>query len=631
MIRSMKKALSIVISSIIIMIFWVYLSVWSDLKNPPSPDYGHILLMDRHGITLTDISRPGGYQIDYSGSLSTDLIRGILEIEDARFYEHSGVNTRAKIASLYQNIQAGMIVRGGSTITEQYIKNTYYPWAPRTMMQKIREAIGAIIIENNMTKEQILREYLSTVYMGNREYGIQTQIQKWTDPIEIISRLRYPNISDLNRERVIAYQSGIEERLRVAGIWFSSSSFQLPNPNSQLPTSNSYPYITERVERERRSYCKWETNTLNQWTYSIPENICHTQDIELKLTIDRDLMQQALMISKGVLQSLSEKKVGNASILIMSPKDNTILAYIGNTKASEKIDMITRRRSVGSVLKPIIYLLALRSWADAEDYLLDDKIPYETGVEGRYFVPENYNPRSYGPIRIREALGNSLNAATVSLTDTLGLSRVYDFLWSSGVDLDHDIGYYGYGISLGTVETTLENIVDTYGRVLTDFTDPDVWQIAEILRDPRNRARTFGISSILGTSIPLPVKTGTSTDFRDNWAIWYTPEAIVWVWVGNTDGSPMGDISGVSGAWPIWHHITEYMIERDMISKKNIPPPVWIKQIAICLDTPCLRRELSYTRKSESPKSRPIDGIYFESDFFGGVSQETSEKWKMQK
>ena len=134
--------------------------------------------MDRHGIILTDISRPGGYQKDYSGSLDTEIVRGILEIEDARFYEHSGINTKAKIASIYQNIQAGTIVRGGSTITEQYIKNTYYPSSPRSMIQKIRELIGAIIIENKMTKEQILRRYLSTVYMGNGEYGIQTQIDK---------------------------------------------------------------------------------------------------------------------------------------------------------------------------------------------------------------------------------------------------------------------------------------------------------------------------------------------------------------------------------------------------------------------------------------------------------------------
>jgi membrane carboxypeptidase/penicillin-binding protein PbpC len=488
--------------------------------------------------------------------------------------------------------------------------------------------MGAIIIEHKMTKEQILRWYLSTVYMGNGEYGIQTQIEKWTNSIEVISRLRYPNVNSINVPRVTSYQSSIRERLHLAGIEISGYS---SNQNLQHPNIQKYPLITERIKRELQSYCSGEINTLNQWMYDIPANICHTQDIQLRLTIDDNLMREAFMISRGILQGLSEKKVWNASILIVNPKDHTILAYIGNTNPSEKIDMITRRRSVGSVLKPIIYLLALRSGADAEDYLIDDKIPYETGVEGRYFVPENYNPKSYGPIRIREALGNSLNAATVSLTETLGLSRVYDFLRSSGVNLDHDIWYYGYGISLGTIETTMENIVTTYDKNLTNLTDPESWQIAEILKDPRNRSRTFGISSILGTSIPIPVKTGTSTDFRDNWTIGYSPDAIVWVWVGNSDGSPMWDISWVSGAWPIWHEITEYMIRNKLISWYNIPPPVWIKQIPICLDTSCLRRELSYSRKSESPRSRPIDGIYFESDFFGWVSQEVSERWKMQK
>jgi membrane peptidoglycan carboxypeptidase len=214
----MKKVLSILISSIIIAIVWIYVSVLSDLHHPPSLDYGHILLTDRHGIILTDISRPGGYQRDYTGSLDTDLVRGILEIEDARFFEHSGVNISAKMASIYQNLEAGTIVRGGSTITEQYIKNIYYPGSSRTIMQKIRESIAAIIIEHRLTKEEILRGYLSAVYMGNMEYGIQSEIERYVDPIEIISRLRYPNIHDENRDRVTSYQSSIRERLEASGL-----------------------------------------------------------------------------------------------------------------------------------------------------------------------------------------------------------------------------------------------------------------------------------------------------------------------------------------------------------------------------------------------------------------------------
>lgn len=113
--------------------------------------------------------------------------------------------------------------------------------------------------------------------------------------------------------------------------------------------------------------------------------------------------------------------------------------------------------------------------------------------------------------------------------------------------MEHDAGYYGYGISIGTVELSLENIVQAYAT-LTDINNPEKYMIAKILSDSRNRARTFGISSILNTSIPIPVKTGTSTDFRDNWTVSYSPDAIIGVWVGNSDNSPMIEVSGVTGA-----------------------------------------------------------------------------------
>jgi penicillin-binding protein 1C len=127
-----------------------------------------------------------------------------------------------------------------------------------------------------------------------------------------------------------------------------------------------------------------------------------------------------------VISSLGRKNVNNAAIYIIDLKTRKILAYIGNTNAGEKIDMIDRPRSVGSLLKPFVYLLALRSGVDAEDYVLDEKTAYETGVDGKYFIPENYNPKSYGPVKIREALGNSLNSSAVRITDILGINTVYN-------------------------------------------------------------------------------------------------------------------------------------------------------------------------------------------------------------
>ncbi|MBC7498577.1 transglycosylase domain-containing protein [Candidatus Gracilibacteria bacterium] len=622
----MKKILLFISLVIFVLVAFFVIDIYKTVSGNPNTTYGHLMLRDRSGKIITDKGRSGGYALPYSGALDTDLVTNILEIEDARYYEHSGINLSAKVASIYQNISAGAVVRGGSTITEQYIKNAYYSNSSRTITQKIREAIGAITIEGQYSKDDILRKYLSTVYMGNGLYGIATVIEDHPDNdtiLDIITRLKYPNISQSNREVVLAYRSRVSDRIGKKG------EITHLEEKSRKPSIDIFPMITNRVDNEISSYCSGYKNTLKKWTTKIPNNICESGKISLTITIDSSLMNESMHIARGILDSLRGKNVTNAQIYITDPMSDTILAYIGNTNISEQIDMITRRRSVGSLLKPFIYLLALEKGADTEDYLLDDRTAYETNTEGKYFVPENYNPKSYGPIRLREALGNSLNSATVRLTDTLSIPVVYDFLRSVGLDLDHDVGYYGYGISLGMVELTMENIVDSY-RSLIDTTDLNKWQIAQVLSDSRNRARTFGISSILNTSIPLPVKTGTSTDFRDNWTISYSRDAIIGVWVGNSDGSSMGDISGVSGAGPIWHGIAEYMIAVGYIKPQKSLPSNGLHQIAICLDTACLRRELLYSTKSESPKSRPSEGLYFRSDFFGNISTDEMKKWKIQ-
>lgn len=621
----MKKIILIIVFCVFTISLFFIGNVYVVISNWPHQEYGQLILKDRTWKIITDKWRSGWYMLPYTWDINSDLVKGIITIEDTYFYGHNGINIQAKISSLYQNLRAGKIIRGGSTITEQYIKNTYYAGKPRTILQKIREAIGALIIEKKYNKEEILRKYLSNVYMGNGLYGIENIIEKeWDNDIilDVITKIKYPNISDTNRSDVLSYRNRVSEK--IGKKWENTHLFE----EKIRISTNIFPIITNRIDKEIRLFCNWKKNILKQWTQNIPDSLCNSWDINLVLTIDSNLIYTIQGISRWIIKSLEWKNVTNTAILIVNPESNTILAYTSGTNPNDEIDMITRKRSVGSLLKPFIYRMALQNWADSEDYLLDDKTIYETNIAGKYFIPENYNPKSYGPIKFREALGNSLNSATVRLTDTLGISAIYNMLRDVWLILDYDAGHYGYGISLGTVEVTMENIVDSY-RSLLDFSDPDTWQIWEILKDSRNRARTFGISSILNTSIPMSVKTGTSTDFRDNWTVSYHPDAIIGVWVGNSDGSPMGDISWVSGAWPIWHQIIEYMITKWMIKNQIIPPPVSLKQLSICMDISCYRKELMYTKKTESPKTRPAEWLYFRSDFFWNISEEEMERWKI--
>lgn len=182
---------------------------------------------------------------------------------------------------------------------------------------------------------------------------------------------------------------------------------------------------------------------------------------------------------------LQKENIKNAAILIWDNRHQKVIAYIGNRSnigGENAIDMITQRRSVGSVLKPFLYGLAFDRGYDGESLVLDDTRIYETDDSTKKYIPENYVPKSYGPISLREALGNSLNSAAVRLSESLGIGAVYDQYMKNGLDLDHDAGYYGYGIALGSVELTLENIVRGYDH-LTDLKTPTNFLLFQILSE----------------------------------------------------------------------------------------------------------------------------------------------------
>ena len=197
------------------LVWWLYESIHIYiLLGKNDRDRWNTLILDRRGDLLGDISGKDGYSIDYSGSLDSALVKGILAIEDQRFYEHGGTDIVGKIGAIRDNYEAGTIVRGGSTLTEQYIKNTYFPHEPRTLGQKIREALWATIAEIRYTKDELLRKYLNSVYMWNGIYWVESAANIYFSKsstvlgegeiVEIISRIHSPNLrqDDLYKSRV---------------------------------------------------------------------------------------------------------------------------------------------------------------------------------------------------------------------------------------------------------------------------------------------------------------------------------------------------------------------------------------------------------------------------------------------
>lgn len=634
----MKKILLL----ISIALFWLILSfimesIFHVSNNPVVSYYGSMILIDTNGTILTEKWTAGGYMIPYSGSLDIPVIQDIITIEDVRFFDHHGINIQAKIGSLFMNWKAGKILRGWSTITEQYIKNTYYPHASRTVLQKLREWIGALYLETQYSKQEILTKYLNSIYLGNTLYWIQSALVSYypwqdithlstDDILDIITRIHSPNINESTLSWALDYRNIAAKRLELSP-WENHLMKQ-----SRTNYLDTFPLLTAKIEKDLNDYCSWRNTEFEKFVLSPSKNICWSNSRNLRLSIDADLMHFIEKTIDGVLNPMLEKNVHHAAVYIYNPSKQKILAYVGNRKQTTEgsmIDMIQERRSVWSILKPFIYLLALRDWADSESFVMDNaNYIYPTGYSDKTFSPQNYIPKSYGPVRIREALGNSLNSATVRVSEKIGIGKIYDFFRNIGLNIDHDSWYYGYGISIGTMELTLANVVESFSYLLKT-TDKDIFLIKTILEDSGNRAKTFGISSILNASIPLPVKTWTSTDFRDNWAISYHPNAIIGVWVGNSDSSPMNDVSWVSGAWPIWHQIAEYLIKEGIISNDWRPIPEWVQKKSICLDANCFQKELHYSKSKKEQKSRPYSNIYYKEDFYTPLTDEEKYEWNI--
>lgn len=615
------------------MLFIAYqgISIWSVIGTE-SLKIGRIQIYDRDGNLLTNLPKEWWYSMNYTDHFDYTLIQSILQIEDRRFFSHFWVDIIGKIWALKENYSAWFTVRWGSTITEQYIKNTYFPHEGRNVWQKIQESFWAILLEIRYTKEEILRKYLDTIYMGNGIYWVETALETyfpeekiWTLSegaiIEIITRIKYPNLSEGSEN----YKNTIQRKL-----WLTELSEALPKRGKPQYT-DIFPFLTNRLEWEIHLYCLSLENHLSDYVLTLPQDICKMKDLVLSTSIDMNITLEAATILEGTLFPLEEKNVHNGSIYVWSEKEKKVLAYVGNriNARENAIDMITKKRSVGSVLKPFVYEMMIEKWASPESLILDDTRVYETEVATQSYIPENYIPKSYWPITLREALGNSLNSASVRLSEKIGIWRIYEKFRSLWFDLDHEAWYYWYGIVLWAIELSLENIVHGY-RSLTSLEKDDKFLLFEMLSNPENRAQTFWISSILNTSIPLAVKTWTSSDFRDNWVIGYNNDIIIWVWVWNTTNESMDDISWITGAGPIYHAIAENMILRWYIRPLNISMPTNIAYTLTCLDIRCLQKNSSYIPVGWSRKSRPASHLYYKEDFVTDITTEEQSEWKIQ-
>lgn len=525
-------------------------------------------ILDRHAIPLT-ITYQNDWNIhDYIPLHNIpELLQQIfLLAEDKRFYEHNGPDWRARWHAMFQNLMALRIVRGASTITEQTVR-MLYP-RPRTFWSHWLQGIEASRLEQRFSKADILEFYLNQVPYANQRRGVVQAARYYFDRdldtlslkemIALAVLIRAPSRLDLRRSKteIEAPIKQLAQRLLKLNL-ISTIDYQeiLTTPLS-LQDATLPIQATHFVNYIYTAYASPPLPNLGR----------------LYTTLDAKLQSLVQHILDQRLQDLHSQNVKRGAVLVVDQRTNEVLAWVNSGQPSpeipgSQIDAVTTPRQPGSTLKPFLYALALeKGWTAAT--LIDDA-PLAAAVGVGLHDYHNYSRSYYGPLRLRDTLGNSLNIPAIRTIQFVGNQQFLQRLHQLGIaSLTARSDYYGDGLALGNGGVTLLELVQAYTvlahqgifrplRVLRNtsateaisiFTPEITAIIADILSDPEARRLEFGRGTLLRFPIQTAVKTGTSSDYRDAWAIGFNHRYTVGIWLGNLDQQPMSQVSGTTGS-----------------------------------------------------------------------------------
>jgi penicillin-binding protein 1C len=536
-----------------------------------------VLIEDRNGVRLRSTRAQDGSNsrwVSYD-QIDPDLINAFVAIEDKRFWEHGGVDTRAVARAARDNFRAKRIVSGASTITMQ-LARLVKP-VPRTLIGKTREALWAMRLEHHLTKQQILEQYLNRVHLGQNAIGVSaaTALYFKASPSELslgeaatLAGLAHAPSRD--NPHVSAPRARSRRNVVLARMETLGSAMR-----EEIARARDEPFVSMR--RTAPFLAPHFTTRVLAWTGAQKQNARDTSSV-VATSLDLDLQREIEAHVSHTVDVLRDRGVVHAAVVVLDNQTGEVLAWVGSpdfwSPDAGQTDMVSSARQPGSALKPFLYGLALDREHTAASVIPDVPRSYATPT-GPY-QPRNYDRTFRGPTRIREALASSYNVPAVELAQRVGAANLLNTLHLAGFSsLAKNAEHYGLGLALGNGDVTLIEMANAY-RALANGGEWRAWTwrrapavgaphrvmsavssaiILDILRDPIARMPGFGVSTPFDFPFPVAVKTGTSRHFTDNWAVGTTRGFTVAVWAGNFSGKPMEGVSGVSGAGPLLHRV----------------------------------------------------------------------------
>lgn len=631
----------------------LYLSVQDDLPSIDSLSYlspkqttniydrkGNLLYRtfndeDRYYVTLDEVPKV--------------VQEATIAIEDASYYDHLGISFKgivraAKKSYLEDDLQ------GGSTITQQLVKNTLLS-NERTYTRKLKEAILSLELERRYTKSEILEMYLNKISYGGTSYGIKSAAKKYFGKeLEELTLAEAALLAGLP-----ASPSNYSPLINDAGIAKARQRevLDLMVKNTYITpqeADEAFAQILEyKISQESMIAPHFVNYVIGELEKKYGQKMVEEGGLTVYTTIDLDLQNKLQeIVTKDVAQMSRRTGVTNGAAMITHPSSGEVLAMVGsvnywNEQNDGQVNVATSLRQPGSSIKPITYALAFESGMHPFDMIDDAPVSYK--IEGQpNYSPENYDGRYHGKLTLKTALANSYNVPAVKVLDKLGMESFLNFAEKVGIESFEDRSRFGLSITLGGGEVRMTDMATAYSmfpnmgyRVdvnpilrVSDFygnpiynndcaklsadeetvmqirsisrresktpisgfntcvpekviSESTAFYINDILSDNAARLPAFGAGNNLAIKDrQVAVKTGTTQNLKDNWAIGYTKDYVVLSWIGNNDGTPMRNVaSGYGSASQIWRETFDHLIKTKEVAN-NFSMPSDMVEVSVC-------------------------------------------------
>lgn len=542
------------------------------------------------------------------------LIDGVLAIEDHRFYDHRGVDWWGMLRAFYMDLTAGRVLQGGSTITQQLVKN-YFLEPDRTLKRKFQEASMAVVLEAVYEKQVILEMYLNEIYMGQRGsvavhgmgeaaryyFGRNVEDLSLSESATLAGIIRAPNLysplrhpqTALDRRNLVLKRM-LELGMIPATEYEKARVEPLRTATPSLP-GNVAPHFVDYVQQQLHEL--YDERVLGSEGLSIYTAL-HP---EIALVADRVLREELAWLEKERSDQNGTASSGmlQAALLVVQPKTGAILALVGGRDyGADTLNRAFVSRPAGSAIAPLVYLSALDHFSPAS-WLADEQLSYP--IEGREQTISNHDGRYRGPVMLRDALEQSLNAATVDLAVQLGRDSIAATLRSFGMEVPFESVYT---LALGNFPVTVSGLASIYSALDNDGQKPYLLGVKEVVTEigevqqrrhvefvsATSPAKAYLITNMLqgaarrirnlGANLPFAAQSGRSPEGGDAWFVGYTTDLLAVVWLGYDDNRPL-PLTASQGATQIWLRLIHQV--RPWIQPQEFRVPPGIGQRLICL------------------------------------------------